>query len=61
MKQNLIPILGLALPLLLPLAGGGAELPPTTRQQTVRPLALSADTQQILLRAAAHYKLWLCG
>jgi metallophosphoesterase (TIGR03768 family) len=59
MKENLIPILGLALSLVLPLAGNGADSPPpTTRQQTVRPLALPADTRQVLPREVSLYKLY---
>ena len=45
MKPNIFQIISTALPLWLPVSGNGADLPLTTRQQTVRPLALPADTR----------------
>ena len=58
MKLNIAQIINLLIPLLFPVTGSGADLPPTTRQQTVRPLALPADTRQVLPREASLYKLY---
>jgi metallophosphoesterase (TIGR03768 family) len=58
-KSSLIPVLRLLSVVALPLVGNSAETPPpTTRQQTVRPLALPADTRQIPPRDASLYKLY---
>ena len=58
MKSPIIQTLCLLNLVWLPISGRSAELPPTTRQQTVRPLALPADTRQILVRDAALYQLY---
>ncbi len=56
MKQKLIPILGLALPLLLPLSGSGAEL--GTRQRTICPIALPTNTPVIYPSDVADYAVY---
>jgi metallophosphoesterase (TIGR03768 family) len=56
MKHNLIPILSLALSLLLPLPGHGAEL--GTRQQTIQPLALPTNTPVIYPSAVSNYAVY---
>ena len=59
MEISIIRSLSLLSVLALPLAGSSADTPPpTTRQQTVRPLALPADTRPIPPRDAAHYQLY---
>ena len=58
MKTGIIQIISLLSLLWLPLSGNGADLPPTTRQQTVRPLAVPADTRQITLKDVPLYKLY---
>ena len=58
MKLNIFQIMGMLVLLLLPVSGNGADLPPTTRQQTVRPLALPADTRQISPKDVPLYKLY---
>ncbi len=58
MKPKIIQIISLSIPLLLPLSGNGADLPLTTRQQTVRPLAIPADTRQITLSNVPLYRLY---
>lgn len=56
MYPKTAPVLGLSILLWLPLCGNGAVA--TTRQQTVRPLAVPPDTRQIAPRDAALYKLY---
>jgi len=56
MRSNLIPIISLSLPLWLPFAGSGAEL--GTRQQTIRPVALSTNTQVIFPCAVSNYAVY---
>ncbi|MGA2788776.1 MAG: TIGR03768 family metallophosphoesterase [Verrucomicrobiota bacterium] len=58
MRLNIVQIIGISIPLLLSLSGNGADLPLTTRQQTVRPLALPADTLKITLKDVPRYKLY---
>ena len=58
MKTGIIQIISLLILLWLPVSGNGADLPPTTRQQTVRPLAVPADTRQITLKDVSLYKLY---
>jgi metallophosphoesterase (TIGR03768 family) len=58
MKFNIIQIISLSIPLLLPLSGNGADGVPTTRQQTVRPLAVPSDTRQITLKDVSQYRLY---
>jgi metallophosphoesterase (TIGR03768 family) len=58
MKPKIFQIISLSIPLLLPVSGNGADRPLTTREQTIRPLALPADTRQIPPRDAALYKLY---
>ena len=58
MKPIIIQIIGMLGLLLPPLSGNGADLPLTTRQQTVRPLAIPADTRQITLKDVPLYKLY---
>jgi metallophosphoesterase (TIGR03768 family) len=58
LKLEIIQIISLSVLLLLPVSGNGADLPLTTRQQTVRPLAIPADTRQITLKDVALYKLY---
>jgi len=58
MKPGIIQIISLSLPLLLPLSGNAADLPLTTRQQTVRPLALPPDTRQICPSNVPLYKVY---
>jgi len=59
MKSFIVPTISLLSVLVLPLAVCGAAVtapPLTTRQQTVRPLALPADTQQLAPKDAALYQ-----
>jgi metallophosphoesterase (TIGR03768 family) len=58
MKLKIFQIISMLGLLLLPVSGSGAELPLTTRQQTVRPLALPSDTRQITLKDVPLYKLY---
>jgi len=58
MKSPIIQILSLLSLAWLPFSGSGAEPPLTTRQQTVRPLAIPADTPKIALKDVARYKLY---
>src|ERR1017187_7818100 len=58
MKLKIFQIISLLGLLLLPVSGKGADLPLTTRQQTVRPLAIPADTLKITLKDVALYKLY---
>ena len=58
MRLDIVQTICLSIPLLLPLSGSGADLPPTTRQQTVRPLALPADTRQISPKDVSLYRLY---
>ena len=58
MKLKTVQIISLSIPLWLPLSGSAADGPLTTRQQTVRPLALPADTRQITLKDVSLYKLY---
>jgi metallophosphoesterase (TIGR03768 family) len=58
MKSNIVQIISLSILFLPPLSGSSADLPLTTRQQTVRPLALPADTLKITLKDVALYKLY---
>ncbi len=58
MKPNIFQNIGMLGLLLLPASGNGADLPPTTREQTVRPLALPADTRQISPKDVPLYKLY---
>ena len=56
--MRIFPLLSL---LALPISGRGADvspLPPTCRQQTVRPLALPADTRQLAPKDVALYQLY---
>jgi hypothetical protein len=53
MKLNLIHLIGLALPLLLPLSGSGAEL--GTRQRTIRPVPVPANTPVPYASAVSNY------
>jgi metallophosphoesterase (TIGR03768 family) len=55
-KAESIKIISLAVPFLLVVCGRGADTPPTTRQQTVRPFAVPADTRQILPKEVALYQ-----
>ncbi len=64
MKLKIIPIISLSLPLWFPLPGNGAE--PGTRQRTIRPVALAADTVQICpsnvpAYAVYNYDSWQWG
>jgi hypothetical protein len=52
MKLNIIQIISLSIPLLLPLPGNGAEL--GTRQRTITPVALSLETPLIYPNALRH-------
>ena len=52
MKLNIIQIISLSIPLLLPLPGNGAEL--GTRQRTITPVALSLETPLIYPDALRH-------
>jgi hypothetical protein len=45
MKLNIIQIINLSIPLLLPLSGNGAEL--WTRQRTITPVAFTLETPLI--------------
>ena len=56
MKPTIIQILSLSLLPLLPISGSGAAV--TTRQQTVRPLAIPADTRQISPSDVSSYELY---
>src|ERR1017187_2970587 len=56
MKLHMSKIIGLSVLLLLPIGGSGAVL--TTRQQTVRPLAIPADTRQLSPKDVPLYKLY---
>jgi hypothetical protein len=57
MRHNLIPILSLALPLWLPLAGRGAEL--GTRQRTITPMAVTnAPVPPIFPSAVSNYAVY---
>jgi len=56
MKLNIAQIISLLF--LLSLSASATDFPPTTRQQTVRPLALPADTLKITLKDVAQYKLY---
>ena len=56
MKLKIAQIISLAF--LLPLSGSATDFPPTTRQETVRPLALPADTLKITLKDVAQYQLY---
>jgi metallophosphoesterase (TIGR03768 family) len=58
MKLKIIQIISMAIPLLLPISGSGADLPLTTRQQTVRPLAIPSDTLRICPSNVPLYKLY---
>ena len=58
MKLRIVRFLSLSVPLLLPIAGNAGDLPLTTREQTVRPLALPADTRQITPKDVSQYKLY---
>jgi metallophosphoesterase (TIGR03768 family) len=58
MRLKIIQIISLLGLLLLPLSGIGADLPPTTREQTVRPLALPSDTRQICPSNVPLYKVY---
>jgi metallophosphoesterase (TIGR03768 family) len=64
MKFNLSPIISVAISLWLPLAGSGAEL--GTRQRTVQPVALPANTPPIMASdlpayATYGYSSWQWG
>jgi hypothetical protein len=64
MKSKIIQIISLALPLFLPLCGGGAEL--GTRQQTIQPVALPTNTpviypSDVIDYAVYGYSLWQWG
>jgi hypothetical protein len=52
-KPGIAQILSLAIPLLLPLSGNGAEL--GTRQRTVRPVAVPTGTTVIYPSAVSNY------
>ena len=56
MKLNIIQIISITIPLLLPISGGGAEL--VTRQQTIRPLALLTNTLEISPSDVSHYAIY---
>jgi len=58
MKIGIIQIISLSIPILLPLSGSATDLPLTTRQQTVRPLAIPTDTRQIFPKDVPLYKLY---
>ena len=61
MKLKIVQAIGLPLLILVPTAGMGAEvpLPPlTTRQQTIRPLALPLDTRHVLPKEVPLYELY---
>ena len=58
MKLKIIQIISLSLPLLLPVSGSGADLPLTTRQQTIRPVAIPAGTPQICPSNVPLYKVY---
>jgi hypothetical protein len=55
-KLSNIEISTLSILLLLPTSGRAADLPLTTRRQTVRPLAVPADTRKISLKDVPLYK-----
>src|ERR1035441_4900153 len=57
MKLQITQIIGLSVLVLLPVSGSGGV--PTTRQQTVRPLAIPADTQQISPSNVPLYRLYV--
>jgi metallophosphoesterase (TIGR03768 family) len=56
MKLNIIQIISLAMPLLLPLSGSGAEL--GTRQRTITPVALSPYTPLLYPEDVAAYDIY---
>jgi hypothetical protein len=56
MNRTIVRLIGLSSLLLLPIAGNGAALTPL--QQTVRPLAVPADTRQILPKDVSLYRLY---
>jgi metallophosphoesterase (TIGR03768 family) len=58
MRLKIIQIISLLGLLSLPVSGNGADLPLTTRQQTVRPLAIPTDTRQIFPKDVPLYKLY---
>jgi metallophosphoesterase (TIGR03768 family) len=58
MRLNIVQIISLSIPLWLPLSGSGADLPLTTRQQTVRPVALPTNTTLIYPSAVSNYAVY---
>ena len=60
MKPKIVQIISVLILPLLPVFGSAAEPPPplTTRLQTVRPLAVPADTRKITLKDVSQYKLY---
>ena len=64
MKTGILQIISLSIPLLLPLAGSGAEL--GTRQRTITPVALATNTTPIMasnlpMYAVYGYSSWQWG
>jgi len=65
MKLALIPIISMSILLLLPFSGSGADVP-TTRQQTIMPIAIAPGTPQIgpsnvPMYAVYGYSAWQWG
>ena len=58
MKTGIIQIISLSILSLFPISSNGADLPLTTRQQTVKPLAIPSDTRRITLKDVPLYKLY---
>jgi metallophosphoesterase (TIGR03768 family) len=56
MKLNFAQIISLSIPLLLPMAGSGAEL--GTRQRTICPVAIPTNTPQILPNDVPDYAVY---
>ena len=50
MKLQITQLIGLSVLLWLPISASAVDLPLTTRQQTVRPLAVPVGTRQITHR-----------
>ena len=58
MKPGILQIISLSIPLLVPFTGSGADTPPTTREQTIRPLAVPPNTLQICASNVPLYKVY---
>ena len=56
MKINIFQIIGMMIPLLLPISGNGAEL--GTRQRTITPVALATNTTVIFPSAVSNYAVY---